>query len=565
MDPTLQDLLARLDRISGQLQELREGVKQAITIADLDPEMALTRARKVLEFVVRDIFQRRVGEEPGTRPLENLLQRLSKDGHLPKRLAAYANAVRELGNVGTHAFGESVTKADVSQSLAQLTLILEWYFEHERPPPPAQPVEPAPRTEPVPPPVPPPPPPVRPRAAPWRRWAVAAVVVVALACAGGVVIRILKTGESGRPPEPDGNPHPAGVAVGPAPNAPPSVKSVPSAPEQKAAEVKGPLPTVGGRLPTVGGQLPTVRPGPPTGTADQVLSGYTAAVVAVALSPDAQRAFSLGLDGTFRTWDVAKGEQQGLINLPVRGEWLHTRAAISADGRRVLVAAQDKNLRLFDGEKGDLVVDMSSVAGPVNCLALSADGTTALTGGADGGARLWELPVGIVRWSLTEKSSGVRAVALSPDGGWALIAGSGLPDERVRLVDLKAGPGSSPGRSLGHYDSFASAAAVAPDGRRALCAEMNGPIHSWDAATGSERLLTGAKGMVRCLTFTPDGRRALSGDDDTVRLWDVGAGRVVREFPGHGGYVLAVAVSADGRWVASAGLDRAVRVWRLPG
>jgi hypothetical protein len=95
--------------------------------------MALTRARKVLEFVVRDVYQRRTGEEVGTRPLENVLQRLVKDGHLPKRLAAYANAVRELGNVGTHAFGEAITKADVAQSLAQLTAILEWYFEHERP------------------------------------------------------------------------------------------------------------------------------------------------------------------------------------------------------------------------------------------------------------------------------------------------------------------------------------------------------------------------------------------------------------------------------------------------
>ena len=134
MDPTPKDVLTRLDKLSGQMEELRDGFKQAVAIADLDPDMALTRARKVLEFVVRDVFQRHTGEEAGTRPLENLLQRLVKDGHLPKRVSAYANAVRELGNVGTHAYGEAITKADVAQSLAQLTVILEWYFEHERPP-----------------------------------------------------------------------------------------------------------------------------------------------------------------------------------------------------------------------------------------------------------------------------------------------------------------------------------------------------------------------------------------------------------------------------------------------
>ena len=133
MDPTLQDVLARLDRVSGQVDELRDGMRQAVAIAELDPDMALTAARKVLEFIVRDVFQRRTGEEAGTRPLENLLQRLTKDGYLPKRLTAYANAVRELGNVGTHSFGEAVTKTDVAQSLTQLTVILEWYFEHELP------------------------------------------------------------------------------------------------------------------------------------------------------------------------------------------------------------------------------------------------------------------------------------------------------------------------------------------------------------------------------------------------------------------------------------------------
>jgi len=37
MDPTLQDVLTRLDKMSGQLEELRDGVKRAGAIADLDP------------------------------------------------------------------------------------------------------------------------------------------------------------------------------------------------------------------------------------------------------------------------------------------------------------------------------------------------------------------------------------------------------------------------------------------------------------------------------------------------------------------------------------------------
>jgi hypothetical protein len=133
MEPALQSLTDRLNQLSDQFRELREGVQQTILIADLAPEMALTRARKVLEYVVREIFERRVKEPPGTRPLENLLDRLVKDGHFPVRLDAYAASVRKFGNVGTHNFSERITAADVYQSLTQLMPILEWYFEEERP------------------------------------------------------------------------------------------------------------------------------------------------------------------------------------------------------------------------------------------------------------------------------------------------------------------------------------------------------------------------------------------------------------------------------------------------
>ena len=133
MDPSFQDLLKRLDHLSNQFGELREGVQKAIRIADEDPEMALTRARKVLELVIREVYERRCNEPAGTRPLENLIQRLVKDGHFPDRLDAYATTVRKLGNVGTHTFGETITPADVYQSLTQLMPILEWYFEVERP------------------------------------------------------------------------------------------------------------------------------------------------------------------------------------------------------------------------------------------------------------------------------------------------------------------------------------------------------------------------------------------------------------------------------------------------
>jgi hypothetical protein len=138
IDASLQSLASLLARLRDPYRELREGVKRAIEVAEVDSEMALTRARKVLEYIIREVYESRVGEPPGTRPLENLLQRVVKDGHFPDRLDAYANTIRKLGNVGTHTFGAKVTVADVHQSLTQLGLIqlgliLEWFFDVERP------------------------------------------------------------------------------------------------------------------------------------------------------------------------------------------------------------------------------------------------------------------------------------------------------------------------------------------------------------------------------------------------------------------------------------------------
>jgi formylglycine-generating enzyme required for sulfatase activity len=133
MEPSLQHLIDRLDELSEQFEELREGIRKAIDGTAVDPEMALIRARKVLEYLIRDVFVRRVQEPPGTRPLENLIGRLVKDGHFPPRLEAYTETIRKLGNVGAHHFGARVSAQDVYLSLTQLMPILEWYFQTERP------------------------------------------------------------------------------------------------------------------------------------------------------------------------------------------------------------------------------------------------------------------------------------------------------------------------------------------------------------------------------------------------------------------------------------------------
>jgi hypothetical protein len=127
MERSLSDLRLDLDRVSCHSDELRGGVRRAVEVAAVDPEMALIRVRKVLEFVVRDVFTKKIKHPPGTRPLENLIDQLVKEGHVPPRIEAFTATIRKLGNVGAHQFGEQISTEDVYQSLTQLIPILEWY------------------------------------------------------------------------------------------------------------------------------------------------------------------------------------------------------------------------------------------------------------------------------------------------------------------------------------------------------------------------------------------------------------------------------------------------------
>ncbi|HEY4362261.1 MAG TPA: DUF4145 domain-containing protein [Bryobacteraceae bacterium] len=140
--PAFDELQQRLQRIEQNLNqvgillvpsEINAGIKQAIVLTTVYADSALASARKVLDFIASDLYRREFKKNPGTQPLENKLRELEKAGKLPRRLAAYAANVRELGNIGAHGNPTEVTAEDVVSSLENLMKLVAWYCEQVRP------------------------------------------------------------------------------------------------------------------------------------------------------------------------------------------------------------------------------------------------------------------------------------------------------------------------------------------------------------------------------------------------------------------------------------------------
>ncbi|GAB4199905.1 MAG: hypothetical protein Fur006_51000 [Coleofasciculaceae cyanobacterium] len=99
--------------------------------------------------------------------------------------------------------------------------------------------------------------------------------------------------------------------------------------------------------------------------------------------------------------------------------------------------------------------------------------------------------------------------------------------------------------------------------QRVNFAHADQTVKLWDVSTGEVlRTLQGHSSQVWAVAFSPDGNTLASGSfDQTVKLWDVSTGEVLRTLQGHTNFVWAIAFSPDGKLLARGSEDQLVKFW----
>ncbi|MRS01933.1 hypothetical protein EG832_01680 [bacterium] len=240
-------------------------------------------------------------------------------------------------------------------------------------------------------------------------------------------------------------------------------------------------------------------------------------------------------------------------------------ADISSDGKMAALISLDMtSISLVDLSAGNAVVLTVKPDFLVGNATFSPDGATLAVSKADE----WK----VVLYSTSDGSevntlTGFETAAPVYNAGFTqspqwIVWHARATLQLQEIVDGNFGP------TLDHQD-FVTAYAMTHDGSmlasNVSTAGVNpGPaVTLWDAAGGNVLKTYGLTEPALCIDFSPNGTLLAMGVGSALQIWDVTSGDMLASLDGHAGQIIALAFSADGKFIATAGNDNQLFLWQV--
>lgn len=308
----------------------------------------------------------------------------------------------------------------------------------------------------------------------------------------------------------------------------------------------------------------------------------TGSVTGLDISPDGETASAGDSEGEITTWNIHTGEDVGE---QARMDSATYTIKYTRDGTKITGTAI-----------GTLTVTTTSggVARPRSihlagrefrgALAVSPDGKlfaaahqkpVTVEGESDYRIGVWEvgtlaeradLRIGVqYPTELLFTPDGSRLLALTNNEGYSVVGSDTDGKNTATLMSWQVPDFNGEERTPLDTDTLTTAT-FTPDGKSLITAGTGGVIQIRDAVTGRLRDQFGRHtSTVRKVAVSPDGRTmaTITTDDSVVRLWDLPGRKLIAMLTGHVAPLNEVVFAPDGRTLVTGGTDTDIGVWQL--
>src|SRR6266540_1950005 len=259
-------------------------------------------------------------------------------------------------------------------------------------------------------------------------------------------------------------------------------------------------------------------------------------------------------------WAQATAEPKIRIEGPFNSGIVYS-VAFSPDGKTLASGSGDNTIRLWDVGAGRLIRSLAGHGGAVRSVAFSPDGKMIASASEDKTIKLWQVSTGKYIRLFNGHTGSVYSVAFSPDGKTLASSSEEGNESALRLWDVNTGRLI---RSFEERNQWVPSVAFSPDGKMIALGSHEQVVKLWDVGTGNLiRSFMGHRNTIHSVAFSPDGKTLASGSSDhKVKLWDVSTGNLIHSFEGQNYEVHSVAFSPDGKTLASGG-SATIKVWSI--